>query len=142
MSIIKALQRYLAEYEGIDLVLTDMTHGSGSYALAPSTGGALRRDVLGNKSYLNSYQFLMKDTGRNEVDREDSYVFLESFCEWLEERVEAGVLPVLEKPYRSVFLEVSNISLWSVEEGGDATYQVQIQLTYEKENGGNDSWPI
>lgn len=80
MSIIGALRSYLAEYEGIDLLLTDVTMGAGSYALSPSANGILKRDILGNVTHQNSYIFTAKEHGGDEVDRQDNYDFLEGFC--------------------------------------------------------------
>lgn len=140
MSVIGALQRYLSEYQEIDLVLTDMTRGVGSYALSQSAGGALKRDVLGNVTYQNSYIFLMKEHGRDEADRRDNYDFLEGFCEWLEERVDSKNLPVLDATYHPVSIEVSNASLMDVDDNGDATYQIQIQFIYVKKIEVKNKW--
>lgn len=140
MSTIGALQKYLAEYEAVDLVLTDMTRGTGSYALSQSASGAFKRDVVGSVTYQNSYIFMMKEHGKDEVDRQDNYDFLEEFCEWLEERADRGDLPALKAPYRPVFIEVSNVMLMDLDNNGDATYQVQIQFIYQKKNEVNNPW--
>lgn len=140
MSIIGALRSYLAEYEGIDLLLTDVTMGAGSYALSPSANGVLKRDILGNVTYQNSYIFTAKEHGGDEVDRQDNYDFLEGFCQWLEGRNERRDLPQLPSPYLPVSLEVSNVMLMGAEEGGDAIYQVQIQFIYQKNNEVNNPW--
>lgn len=140
MSIIGALRSYLAEYEGIDLLLTDVTMGAGSYALSPSANGILKRDILGNVTYQNSYIFTAKEHGGDEVDRQDNYDFLEGFCQWLEGRNERRDLPQLPSPYMPVSLEVSNVMLMGAEEGGEAIYQVQIQFIYQKNNEVNNPW--
>lgn len=140
MSIIGALRSYLAEYEGIDLLLTDVTMGAGSYALSPSANGILKRDILGNVTHQNSYIFTAKEHGGDEVDRQDNYDFLEGFCQWLEGRNERRDLPQLPPPYTPVSLEVSNVMLMGAEEGGDAIYQVQIQFIYQKNNEVNNPW--
>ncbi len=140
MSVIGALQKYLSEYEIIDLVFTDMTRGTGSYALSPSNSGAIKRDIMGNVTYQNSYIFLMKEPGKDEVDRQDNYNFLERFCEWLEERVEQKDLPSLDEPYQAISMEVSNVSLMTVDGNGDATYQIQIQFVYRKNNEVKNPW--
>ena len=140
MSIINTLREYLAEYEGLDMVMTDMTRGTGSYAVTQSAGGSIRKDILGNVTYQNSYIFMAKEHGKDEVDRQDNYDFLEAFCEWLEERNENGDLPRLPQPYASVSLEVSNVMLMDIEDGGAATYQVQIQFIYRKMNEVKNPW--
>lgn len=140
MSIIGTLQRYLSEYKNVDLVLTDMTRETGSYALSQSASGEIRRSITGGKTYQNSYIFLMKEHGKDEVDRQDNYDFLEGFCEWLEERVDRMDLPALDAPYQPVAIEVSNVSLMDLDDNGDATYQAQIQFIYRKENEVKNPW--
>ena len=140
MSIIGALQAYLSEYGAVDLVFTDMTYGAGSYALSPSTGGAIKRDIMGNITYQNSYIFLMKEHGKDEVDRRDNYDVLEGFCGWLEERSERKELPELDEPYQAVAIEVSNVSLMETDGNGDSTYQIQIQFVYRKNNEVKNPW--
>ena len=133
MSILNTLRKYLAEYDGLDLVLTDMTRkDASSYAITQAAGGVVTKDILGNFTYQNSYVFLAKEHGKDEADRQGNYDFLESFCEWLEGRNENGDLPELPEPYIPVSLEVSNVMLMDVEDGGAATYQVQLQFTFEK----------
>jgi hypothetical protein len=142
MSIINALREYLSEYDGLEMVLTDMTRGPGSYAITQSAGGTVKRDILGNKTYQNSYIFLAKEHGGDEVDRRGNYDFLESFCDWLEERNDHGDLPKLSPPYTPASVEVSNVLLMDTEEGGEATYQVQIQFVYRKNNEVKNKWLI
>ena len=81
MSIINTLREYLSEYEGLDLVMTDFLQGAGSYAVTQSAGGSITRDILGNRTYQNSYIFLAKESGTDEVDRQDHYDFLSHFCQ-------------------------------------------------------------
>lgn len=140
MSIIGTLQKYLSEYKPVNLVMTDMTRGTGSYALSQSASGAIKRDIMGGVTYQNSYIFLMEEHGKDEVDRKDNYDFLEGFCAWLEGRVETGDLPALATPYQAVSLEVSNIALMDIGEGGEAIYQAQIQFVYRKNNEVKNKW--
>lgn len=134
MSIIKILQTYLGEFDGLDLVLTDITHkDASSYAVTQSAYGQVTRDILGNVTYQNGYIFIAKERVGDEVDRQDNYDFLESFCAWLEERSEQDDLPALPKPYKATGIDVENVMLMDVEDSGLGVYQVQIQLTFEKE---------
>lgn len=133
MSIIKALQDYLQGYEELDLVLTDVTKkDASSYAIMQSASGTISKDVLGNVTYQNSYIFLAKEHSLDEVDRQENYDFLESFCTWLEEQSENEIFPVLPTPYCATGIEVNNVMLMDVNDSGAGTYQVQIQLIFEK----------
>lgn len=133
MSIIKTLQDYLMEFDGMEMILTDLTpNAPSSYALAPAGSGAASKDILGNVTYQNSYVFLAREHSGDEVDRRDNYDFLEAFCTWLEERSCNDDLPALPKPYRAAEISVSNVMLMDIDDNGLGTYQIQIQLTFER----------
>lgn len=141
MSIIKALQDYLAAYDGMELqpipkVLTDRPDEQpSSFALAPSGNGKTSADLDGNKTYRNNYVFYAKAAAADETDRRDNYDFLEGFADWLEEQDAAGSYPELPGGCEAESLEVSNALLFDLFEDGTGLYQVQIQLVYTKMKG-------
>ena len=62
MSIIKTLQDYLMEFNGMEMILTDLTpNAPSSYALAPAGSGVASKDILGNVTYQNSYVFWARE---------------------------------------------------------------------------------
>lgn len=133
MSIIKTLQDYLTEFDGMEMILTDLTPNTpSSYALAPAGSGVASKDVLGNVTYQNSYVFLAREHSSDEVDRRDNYDFLEAFCDWLKERSRREDFPALPKPYQVVEIGVSNVMLMDIDDNGLGTYQIQIQLIFER----------
>lgn len=132
MSILRALREYLQQFQGMAL-LTDQTEDCpGSYALAPTGSGQILQDVIGNKTYQNSYVFNARECVSDEVDRQDNYDLLDALTQWLEEKNEAQELPVLPAPYQAEGLEVSNGLLMDVSEDGLGTYQVQIQFIFTR----------
>lgn len=141
MSIIKSLQDYLKNFNGMELrsiaqVLTDTTSDApSSYALAPSGNGGIKTDILGNKTYQNNYVFYAREAAADEVDRQENYDFLESFSEWIEEQNSNKNFPVLPANYLVEELIVSNILLFDIDEDGTGTYQVQIQLIFTRKKG-------
>ena len=142
MSIIKSVQDYLATYDGMQLINmaemeTDYTPGkrgvkSGTSALAPTGNSRTRTDVLGNKTYENSYIFFAKDLAVDNSAREDMYDFLESLSEWIETKIDEGILPELPGKYEAVNLVPSNHMLYDIEESGAGVYQVELILTIKK----------
>lgn len=141
MSVVKVLQDYLAGYRGMELrpiseVLTDMTESASSYALAPSGNGKVTEDILGNKTYENNYQFFAREAAANETDRQETYDFLEDFCDWLEEQNEEDHLPQLPGRYLAEELTVTNLMLFDIDEDGTGTYQVQLKLIFTKRKEG------
>lgn len=97
MSIIKSVQDYLAKYDGMQLINmsemeTDYTPGKrgakgGTSALAPTGNSRTRTDVLGNKTYENSYIFFAKDLAVDNSAREDMYDFWSLFQNGLKQRL-------------------------------------------------------
>lgn len=138
MSLLKTLQDYLCEYDNMDMrpvseVLTDQTgEYPSSYALAPSGNGKTSIDVLGNRSYQNSYVFYAKENSADEIDRQDNHDFLEDFSDWLECRNDEQDFPTLPQNYEVEEIQVSNAMLFDLYEDGTALYQIQIQLIFRK----------
>lgn len=113
--------------------LTDTTEENpSSYALAPSGNGKTSKDVLGNRTFQNSYMFYAKESASNEVDRQDNHDFLEEFSDWLEERSDNQDFPVLPSDYEVQEIQVSNAMLMDLYEDGTGLYQIQIQLIFSK----------
>lgn len=137
MSILKSLQNFLEGYGKMGLVvLTDQTtEQPSSYAIAPSGNSKITEDILGNRSYQNSYIFYAKELAASEVDRQDTYDFLEDFSDWLEEQSDTGNLPSLPGNYQAESLEVSNAMLFDIEENGCGVYQIQLQFIFTKRRG-------
>lgn len=138
MSIIKAVQDWLSEYEGMSMrplseIRTDLTEEQpSSYALAAAGNSKIEEDILGNCTYQNSYVFYARELASNEIDRADTHEFLDRLKEWIEEKNASGDLPSLPDGYTAEGIEVSNAMLFGIDENGVALYQVQIQLTYVK----------
>ena len=138
MSILGILQDYLQEFDGMSIktipeILTDQTEErTGSYALAPSGNGKTTVDIIGNKTFENNYMLLAKEAAADEIDRAENQDFLERFSDWLDERNDAGDLPVLPGKYTAEKLEVSNAMLMDIYEDGTGLYQLQIKLMITK----------
>lgn len=141
MSIMKTLQEFLAGYEGMSLrpiseILTDRPNQyPSSYAVALAGSGKVTEDIIGNRTYQNSYIFYAKEATANEVDRQENYDFLEDFTDWLEEQNADGNLPTLPGKYEAESLEVANAMLLDLEDNGTGLYQVQLQLIFTKRRG-------
>ena len=136
MSVIKALQEYIQQYKGMEmLVLTDRTEEDrNSFAIYPSGNSKMKSDILGNRTYQKSYIFLAKMATGEEFERSGNYDFLEGFCDWIEENSDNNIYPELGDGYTVESLEVSNIMLMDISAGWDlGTYQIQINLQYTKE---------
>jgi hypothetical protein len=153
MSILKALQDYLLQYDQMQMqivessqpvggeiqyriigtIQTDQTEeNSSSYALSPTGNGKTSKDILGNRTYQNSYVFYAKESASNEIDRQENHDFLEDFSDWLEERNDGADFPTLPTGYSVEEIQVSNAMLFDLYEDGIGLYQIQIQLIFQK----------
>lgn len=134
MTILRILQDYLSEYPRMAMQpLSDITEENSScYALAPTGNGKTSKDVIGNRTYQNSYSFYAKESASNEIDRQENHDFLEEFSNWLEERNDNQDLPTLTSGYEAQEIQVSNAMLFDLYEDGTGLYQIQIQLIFKK----------
>lgn len=128
MTILKTLQKFISEYNGMT-VLTDFEGKQSGYALQPTGNDTYKQDVLGNKYFQNNYIFYVREIAREEEDRADNQDFLEDFSQWLDEQN----LPILPGRFVAQDMTVSNCMLMDIEEDGTGVYQVQIQLKIKKE---------
>ena len=68
-------------------IKTDLTEEQpSSYALAATRNSKITEDILGNRTYQNSYVFYAREAAGNEVDRADNHGFLENLTVWMEGR--------------------------------------------------------
>ena len=134
MSIIRALQEYLKQFEGMEMMIVS-TDGTGSavpgYAVAPAGNSRTVEDIIGNRTYINNYAFYARAYTGSEADRQDNYDFLDSFFEWIEDNDDKGVYPEIPG-YDVEEISATNVILFDVDEDGRGTYQIQIQLKLTK----------
>lgn len=133
MSILKSLQEYLEEFEGMEMrpIMTDGVDSKTLYALQPSGNSKTIEDILGNRTYINNYVFFARAYTCSEEDRQDNYEFLDDFFEWIEENDENEVYPIITG-YAVEEISATNVILFDVSEDGRGTYQIQIQLKLKK----------
>lgn len=133
MSIIKALQQYIKQYGQIDFTaIHDLDESRNSYAMYPTSGGDIRVDVCGMKTYSRDYIFLAKRLDVVAQEHPD-YDFIEGFCDWLEEKTDNNQYPNLGNGIAIESITVKDIALLNTADGFDkGTYRVQINLTYKK----------
>lgn len=136
MSILKSLQDYLAEFPHAQMVtqiLTDIVDTDPvSFAVAPSGNSKIVEDIAGNRTYINNYVFYAREYTLEEADRADNYDFLDAFFEWIEDRNDKEIYPVLPAGYEVERISAANAILMDIQDDGRGVYQVQIQLQFTK----------
>ncbi len=134
MSILKSLQNYLEQFEGMDLrpIMTDGTDNEpSSYAVAPAGNSKTVEDIIGNRTYINNYVFYAREFTTSEVERQENYDFLDAFFEWIEDNNDNEIYPQITG-YDVEEIVATNVILYEVDEDGRGTYQIQIQLKLTK----------
>ena len=74
MSILKSLQDYLEQFEGMEMraIMTDGTDSTpSSYAVAPAGNNKFQEDILGNRTYINNYVFYAREYTTSEIERQE-----------------------------------------------------------------------
>ena len=134
MSIIRALQEYLKQFENMEMMIVS-TDGTGSavpgYAVAPAGNSRTVEDIAGNRTYINNYIFYAREYVTSEIERQENYDFLDAFFEWIEDNDKKGVYPQITG-YTVENISATNILLFDVGEDGRGTYQIQIKLNLQK----------
>ena len=133
MSILKSLQTYLEQFNGMEMepIMTDGVDSDISYALQPSGNSKTVQDISGNRTYINNYVFYAKAYTVSEADRQDNYEWLDDFFEWIEENDENEIYPQIPG-YTVESISATNVLLYDVDDNGKGTYQIQIQLELRK----------
>ena len=133
MSILKSLQTYLEQFNGMEMepIMTDGVDSDISYALQPSGNSKTVQDISGNRTYINNYVFYAKAYTVSEADRQDNYEWLDDFFEWIEENDENEIYPHIPG-YTVESISATNVLLYDVDDNGKGTYQIQIQLELRK----------
>ncbi|HCA29832.1 MAG TPA: hypothetical protein DEP23_09820 [Ruminococcaceae bacterium] len=138
MNVIKSVQAWLEGFTGLEFksfqeILTDFTEElPSSYALAPAGNSKVTEDIMGNRTYQNSYILYAREPAGNEVDRAENYDFLEALNDWIEEQDDKRNYPQLPDSRKVESITVSNIMMFGVDDNGSAVYQIQMQLIYTK----------
>lgn len=134
MSILKALQDYFIQFEGMKLLTDQPNGGSDSYAIMPTGSGTIERDVIGGASYQNGYILLACESTQDEADRAQTQDLLERLRDWIEEQSSNGNFPKLPDPFEVEEISASNGMLYEMMDNGLGLYQIQIKLTFTRRN--------
>jgi hypothetical protein len=136
MSIISALQTYLASYAelpaGAPLWVGYLGPRAAEYSVAASPGArVIERYVNGGAKCEYNFTLQSTESTADELARIDAEEFYEAFAEWLDTQTEAGVFPALDAKKDVERIEALG---WGfvIEQGqsGKAIHQVQCKLTY------------
>lgn len=138
MSIMKSLQNWLSSFEGAEY--TDLSDISTDLLPKESSGYALQLggmkvksiDILGHRTYENTYLFYLKESLSVESDRADNNDFVEQLVEWIDEQNDTDNLPKLPGRYRINSVDVINAMLFDISEDGSGIYQIAISIEFEK----------
>lgn len=143
--IIGSIRDYIDTFEGLkmltDLNIEYLPENQIDYyveEIPMETDGIISQDILDNTT--RTYQFALvlrfkyEESIKNDID--NSALF-DDFQEWIEENDKKRKLPIIEDNRMTpIAIEVlkSPKLIWNVDTSEKATYQIECQLLYEKEN--------
>lgn len=91
-----------------------------------------RRDLLGNVSVTNQYNFALYATLEKWQGGEENAEWQMAFQEWVQEQSAKGLAPTFGDEPRRERLVAQNGQLFSADEEGTALYVIQINVTFVK----------
>ena len=137
MSIMKSLQNWIAGFDygsftDLSEISTDLLNEEpAGYALQLAGMKVKSIDILGHRTYENTYLFYLKESISVESDRSDNNDFVENLAEWIDEQNDADNLPVLPGKYRTNSVTVTNAMLFEILEDGSGIYQISLSIEFE-----------
>lgn len=137
MSIMKSLQNWLSDFEygsftDLSEIVTDrLEEEQSGYALQLAGMKVKSVDVLGHRTYENTYLFYLKESASVESDRADNNDFVEQLVEWIDGQNDNKNLPILPGKYHTNSVDVTNAMLFDILEDGSGIYQIALSIEFE-----------
>lgn len=136
MSIIEAIQTYIADYdqlvENAPLWVDYIGKEPTQYAISPLPGARiLETDILGGTTREFPFAFEMVELTEDDAKRLENIGFFEAFADWLETQTHDGEFPDLGEGKTAEKIEALGWGyLFDAGESGTGVYQIQCKLTY------------
>lgn len=132
MTISKAIQTWLSNYDRLQFVETDRLEAD------PESYGLYKQPTFEEIAYIDGsalrtdyYYFVARENAQLQQDREENHSFLEALEEWIESEVEAGNPP---KIIGFEEIGIANSFYLQDESEEEAVYQIGIYVTYLRRN--------
>ena len=135
MTISDALKSWLSTYPGLELVGTDRLEAD------PESYGLYKQPTIEEVKYIDGsslrtefYYFLARQNAQQEIDRRESYDFLESLEAWVDRQLFEENVPKIDGFEDIGIMNSFYLQDETVEE---AVYQIGIYVTYLRRNNND-----
>ncbi len=135
-TVLEGVRRFLADFDGVEPVkgiTTDLTgEQPGSLALALAGEEKNWIDIAGNRVVRQQFFLYRSCLAQDEADRRQNQAFWERLRLWIEEREEAGVLPLLPTSCRSEAIAWEGAGILEASGGKARFYRGMLTLEYTR----------
>lgn len=141
MTALKKLRDWLQKYPGFDILSTFQVDYTSE---VPGCGGlfpdglvelARRRDILGNVTVENQYNFaiyyLLEKAPGDDAGAVENAAWVMDFQEWVQQQSIQGLAPRFGSGAAPEVIRAENGTLYEVDGEGTALYSVQLSVWFE-----------
>ncbi len=142
MTALEKVKDWLGNYPGFDILSTfqvDYTSevpGCGGLFPAGLVELGRRRDILGNTTVENQYNFalyyVLEKAPGDDTGAAENAAWLMDFQEWVQEQSICGAMPRFGNTSARETAKAENGTLYEVDGEGTALYSVQLSIRFEK----------
>lgn len=132
MTVSQSIIDWLKSYTTGNIDTDRLAATSISYGLAKTPQQTKKTDVLGNKTYIDSYTFMARFDTATDMERISNQDYLEKLTEWIEDQSDQDKYPILENG-TCTGVTVSVPFYLESQSGDTSVYLMTINITYRKE---------
>ena len=152
MTALEKVRAWLSTFPDFDILsafqvdYTDQVPSNGGIYPSGLVEVERRTDIMGNITVTNQYNFglyyVFEKAAGDDIGATLNADWLMSFQEWAQEQSVTGIAPVFGDVPGAEKIIAQNGVLYETDEGGTATYMVQLSVQFKKKYEVKNKWLI
>ena len=152
MTALEKVRAWLSMFPDFDILsafqvdYTDQVPSNGGIYPSGLVEVERRQDIMGNITVTNQYNFglyyVFEKAAGDDIGATLNADWLMSFQEWAQEQSITGIAPVFGDVPGAEKIIAQNGVLYETDEGGTATYMVQLSVQFKKKYEVKNKWMI
>lgn len=152
MTALEKVRAWLSTFPDFDILsafqvdYTDQVPSNGGIYPSGLVEVERRTDIMGNITVTNQYNFglyyVFEKAAGDDIGATLNADWLMSFQEWAQEQSVTGIAPVFGDVPGTEKIIAQNGVLYEANEGGTATYMVQLSVQFKKKYEVKNKWLI
>ena len=152
MTSLERLRAWIATYPGHDILnefhvdYTDQIPANGGVYPSGLVEVDRRSDIMGNVTVTNQYNFglyyVFEKAPGDDAGAAVNAGWVMDFQEWVQAQSAAGMAPAFGEVPRKERISAQNGVLYEADEGGTATYMVQLSVEFQRKYEVKNKWLI